>query len=161
MQGGAEGGVAEGSEEAEACALDALAEEPLADRAAGLLLDHEGQALGEAIVVDHGIGAGPHDSRHGEERELARLEVEGALEVDVEGRHVVGEPAQIAHRSRERARSRGARLALSQWRRDLERAIPMGHALAHEELGLALQVAAAGGVGPLAHGPAADEPRLA
>src|SRR6266567_1570843 len=69
-QGGVKGGVAQGSEEAEPGALDALAEEPLADRAAGLLLDHEGQALGEAIVVDHGIGAGPHDSRHGEEREL-------------------------------------------------------------------------------------------
>jgi len=94
----------------------------------GFLLDHEGQALGEAIVGDHGIGAGPNDSRHGEERELARLEVEGALEIDVEGRHVVGEPAQSAYRSREGARGRGARLALFQWHRDLERAIPMGHA---------------------------------
>ena len=129
-----EGRVPEGREEPEARALDAVAEEPLAHRPARLLLHHERQAPGRPLEVDHGVGAGARDAGHGEERELARVEVERPVEIHVEGGHVVGQPAPASSTPAQRGGARRVRVGRLE-HADLERAILVRHALAHEQLG--------------------------
>ncbi len=145
-------------EEAEARALDAIAEEPLAHRAARLLLHHEGQARGAAVEVDHGVGAGPAipgtvtsanwpaSKSRGSSRSTSK-----AATSCVSRRYARTTPA--------RARGAGgARLARLQGHADLERAIVVGHALAHQEIGRALEIPAPRGLRPLALGASAHQP---
>ena len=130
-------------------ARDGVPEEPLAHRPVRLLLHHERQALRAPIEVDHGIGAGPRDAGHGEQRELPRLEVERLVEADVEGHHVVGQPPVRLDHATERPGRGRLRLARLQ-DPHLEPAVLVRHALAREDLGGALQVPVAGRVGPVA-----------
>src|SRR6267378_4452131 len=99
-------------------------------------------------------------ARHGEEHELAGGEVEQTVERDVERGDVVRQPAQPAHDAAEDAR-RG-RVGLPRLQRaHLQRAVVVGHALAREQVALALEIFPAGGLGPLALRASAREPRLA
>src|SRR5215470_316281 len=142
--------VAHRREDAEPRALHVVTEEPLAHRTPRLLLDHERQAPGSVVEVDHGIGARPAGSRHREKRKLAGLEIDGLVEVQVEGDDVVGEPTGRAHDATERARrGRGWRGRLER-DRHLEPAGAASHALTHEELGRAFEIPATGSLRPLA-----------
>jgi hypothetical protein len=78
---GLEDGMAQRRQQGHARALHAaVAEEPLAQGAARLLLDHEHEAARGALEVDHGVRARPRDAGHAEERELSGREVEGPVE---------------------------------------------------------------------------------
>src|SRR5207302_1894974 len=157
---GMERRVAERPEDAEPRSVHGTTEQPLAHGPARLLLRHERQPLGAVVEVDHRIRARPGDARHGEERELAGGEVEGAVERDVERGDVVRQPAQPAHDAAEDARGGGVGLARLQ-RALLQRAVVAGHALAREQVALALEIFPAGRLWPLALRASAREPRLA
>src|ERR1700736_2720566 len=159
LEPGDEGGVAERREEAPARAAAAAAEEPIAHRAPRLFLHHERKPLRARIKVHHRVGPGPRDTRHAEEGELTGLEVERPIEMDVERGHVVSQAPPPPQHTGDRARQ-GERLARLQ-DRDLECAVVAGHALAHEQLGLALEIPFTRRAGPLALHPAAHEAGLA
>src|SRR5437773_2379475 len=132
-----------------------------ARNAARLLLHHERQALGAPIEVDHRVRARPRDARHRDERELTGLEVDRSVEREIEGQNVVRQTPQPSDHAAEGPRRHRPRLARLQRTAHLQRAVVVGHALAHQELTGALEVAAAGSVGPGALGAAAHELRLA
>src|SRR5207247_7817317 len=67
-------------------------EQPVAETAAGLLLDDEGETI-VAAKIDYGIGAPALDAGGLEHNELARLERHWARERDLELHHVVRELA--------------------------------------------------------------------
>ena len=72
----------------------------------------------------------------------------GLVEIHVEGEHVVGEPPAAPHDAAQRPRRAGAARLLER-RPDLEHAVLVGDALAHQELGLGLEIPMAGRLGPL------------
>jgi hypothetical protein len=82
------------------------------------------------------------------------------MQIDVERRDIVGQAAPVPHAPPDHARERGGRVTRLE-HGDFERAILARHALAHEQLGRALEIAAARGIGPLALHPATHEPGLA
>src|SRR3989441_11331074 len=104
--------------------------------------------------------ARPGDARDGDERELARREVERRIDVHVERDDVVRQPPDPPHDTAEGARGGRVRLGRLQ-RADLQRAVVVSHALAREQVALALEIFPAGGLGPLALRAPARQPRLA
>src|SRR5262245_37892873 len=82
------------TEDIDRAARSAAPEQPVRERSAGLLLDHEDKSVDLAAKVDHRIGSSTFDLGGFEHDELARLEAHWARQRKLEMDHVAREFAQ-------------------------------------------------------------------
>ena len=113
------------------------------------------------VGMKRGVAQRGDQAQAGAVDAIAEQPIERRIDVQLDSHHVVRQAAARAHDAAEGARRGHARLTRLQHPADLERAVGASHALAHEELGLALEIAAARSLRPLALGPATHEPGLA
>ncbi len=110
------------------------AEQPVAEGAAGLALDDQSETLDVGREVDHGIGAPSFQVRRVQHDELPGLERDRRGQVNVEVRHVRGEPADIADHAA--PRSRGGCVHDDDLGRHPQHAVRCRTGLAHQDVAL-------------------------
>src|SRR5438552_792829 len=151
------------AERPEALELRAFAlgvEQPFREAARGLALGDELEAPRAAREVRHRERAVPRHARRGEKHELAGVEVARRFELERKADDVVGQPADIAQGRGGCVGDTGAELHRIDEARHFDRQRFLRSALAHQELGAAFQVFAAGRLAPAVAHPAGDELRL-
>jgi hypothetical protein len=137
------------------------AEEPLGHAAARLLLHDELEPACLAREVDHRVAAEARDPRRRDRHELAGVEVERAVQFDVERQDVVREAPRGGQDALHRTGRAGAGIGRIHEAGNLGDDVAGRRALAHQELARALQVLLAARVRPGVLGASRDEPRLA
>ena len=112
------------------------AEQPVREAAAGLLLDHERQAVAVAAEIDHGIGAPALEARHLQHDELACVECDRLRQSNVDLDDVAHEPADALDAAAPVAGQRRAAWVGDEVGRHAQDAVRRRARLAHEHVAL-------------------------